>query len=63
MEPIIGTVQQLLGDGHVDETGVEAAVADIRPEIGKFGLRIDSFPVPLRHAVDDKGMATIPVPG
>ena len=60
MEPIVGMVQQLLSDGHIDETGVQAAVAEICPEVRKFGLRIDAFPVPLRHAVNDKGMTIIP---
>ena len=61
MEAIIRTLQQLLGDGHVDETGMQAAVAEISPEIGKFGLRIDSLPIPFRHAVHDKAMSLIPL--
>jgi hypothetical protein len=59
MKPIVRAVQKLLSDGHVNEAGVQAAVAEISPEIGKLGLGIDSFPIPLRHAVREKGMPNV----
>lgn len=58
-ETLARQAEQLLGDGEVDKRRVDVAVPEIGGEVGQPALRVDPFPVPLEHAVNDEGVAQI----
>ena len=58
-ETLVGMLEQFLRNGEIHQRGMNIAVTEIGGQIWQSGLRIDSLLVPLRHPMDDKGMAEI----
>jgi hypothetical protein len=48
-EAFVRQAEQLLGDGQIDECGMDAAVTEVGREVRELALGVDPLPVPLEH--------------
>ncbi len=62
MEACIRLLEQVLGDGQIDQGGVDVFVAEIGGQIGESFLGLDARAVPRQHAMNDKGVPQIMEP-
>ena len=53
-------LQQFLGDRQVDQGRVDIAMTKIGSQMRQTALRIDALVIPLRHPMDDEGVALMP---
>src|SRR5215471_2197020 len=58
-ETFVGVLKQFLRNSEIDQRGMNIAVTEICREIRQPGLRVDPLFVPLRHPMDDEGVAQI----
>ena len=56
MEACIRLLEQVLGDGQIDQGGVDVFVAEIGGQIGESFLGLDARAIPRPHAMHDKGV-------
>ena len=63
MEPVIGLLQKLLGDGQIDQCGIDVLMAEIGRQIGQPRFDIDPSLVPGQHAMADEGVPYVMQPG
>jgi len=62
MEALIRFLEQVLGDGQIDQGGVDVFVAQIGGQIVEAFLGLNARTIPRQHAVDDKGVAQVMEP-
>ena len=54
-------LQQLLGDGQIDERRMNVPVTEVGGKIGQAVLRINSLTVPSGQAVNNESVTIMPI--